>query len=429
MMFAAARRSSPGPSRPIVGASSAHRRRIVGAHAHTHAPTVATCRVARVARTQPRARAARASMIRTPKPKNQRAKRVLEHRAPKLVENRKRTLLLRGPSVSELGTNVLRDLFQLKKPDAVMLHRKNAIRPFEDATSLEFLAQKNDAALFAFVSHNKKRPHNLVLGRMYDFRLLDAFELGIARFAPMREHHIDKFDVGAKPALVFSGDFDGTPEAARLKSLLIDFFRGAEATGINLVGLQHVLYVHLGDGLVHVRGYRILLRKSGTRVPRVELAAMGPDLVRVRCRSVVGPCAPRGRSLRTAPADGRTDGRRTHNAGSHDPAITPRIGRPVPARLPPAANETIEGGHEEHRARRAGQPAGPYPHGAPGFRQSTTAQKQGAPQAGARQRRWRCGAGKATHNRGAGAVLGERASGADQKYIRLAWPSVCSVGQ
>jgi ribosome production factor 2 len=44
-----------------------------------------------------------------------------------------------------------------------MLSRKNEMVPFEDATGLEFLAQKNECSLFAFASHNQKRPHNLTL--------------------------------------------------------------------------------------------------------------------------------------------------------------------------------------------------------------------------------------------------------------------------
>lgn len=46
-----------------------------------------------------------------------------------------------------------------------MLNRKNDIRPFEDVTSLEFLLDKNDCALFAVGTHNKKRPLNLVMVR------------------------------------------------------------------------------------------------------------------------------------------------------------------------------------------------------------------------------------------------------------------------
>ncbi len=51
----------------------------------------------------------------------------------------------------------------LKKPDAHQLARKNEILPFEDASSIEFLAGKNECSAFLFTSHSKKRPNNLVL--------------------------------------------------------------------------------------------------------------------------------------------------------------------------------------------------------------------------------------------------------------------------
>ena len=34
-------------------------------------------------------------------------------------------------------------------------------------SSIEFFAQKEDASLFAFSNHNKKRPNNMVLGRLF----------------------------------------------------------------------------------------------------------------------------------------------------------------------------------------------------------------------------------------------------------------------
>ncbi len=45
-----------------------------------------------------------------------------------------------------------------------MFNKHNDCRPFEDETSLEFFSVKNDAALFAYGSHSKKRPNNLVIG-------------------------------------------------------------------------------------------------------------------------------------------------------------------------------------------------------------------------------------------------------------------------
>lgn len=55
----------------------------------------------------------------------------------------------------------------MKAPDAKMFSRKNDLNPMDDETSTEFLMSKNDCALFAFGSHNKKRPNNLILVRLW----------------------------------------------------------------------------------------------------------------------------------------------------------------------------------------------------------------------------------------------------------------------
>lgn len=52
-----------------------------------------------------------------------------------------------------------------------MLPRLNPVLPFEDPTSLEFLSEKNDASLVLVGSHSKKRPHNLVLVRVFALRV------------------------------------------------------------------------------------------------------------------------------------------------------------------------------------------------------------------------------------------------------------------
>ena len=116
------------------------------------------------------------------KPKTARAKRALLARAPRQVETLKKALLLHSGKTSGVLKSLLADLSALKADEALKLSRKNAgVRPFEGGgeASLEFLARKADCSLFALASHSKKRPHNLVLGRMFDFRLLDMVEFGV----------------------------------------------------------------------------------------------------------------------------------------------------------------------------------------------------------------------------------------------------------
>ncbi len=49
-------------------------------------------------------------MIRIAKPKTQRAKRALEKRSSKVVENTKKSLVLKGSKTSDLITHALKDL-------------------------------------------------------------------------------------------------------------------------------------------------------------------------------------------------------------------------------------------------------------------------------------------------------------------------------
>merc|ERR1712226_860369 len=83
-------------------------------------------------------------------PKTKAHKRYLENREAKLVENDKTCLFLRGGNSSDAVTKVMSTLYSFKKPNAVQFHQKNMLRPFEDHSSLEFFAQRNDTSHFVF---------------------------------------------------------------------------------------------------------------------------------------------------------------------------------------------------------------------------------------------------------------------------------------
>ena len=203
----------------------------------------------------------------------------------------------------------------LKRPHAVSFAKKNVVRPFEDATSLEFWAQKNDASMFVLGQSTKKRPNGLTIARMYDGKLLDMCELGVDQFISMdafkvRFHGHDplrlklmakrvqtsKPQPGHKPMLHFASElFDTHPRFIQLKSLLMDLFNGEVIESIYLAGLEHVISVTIAPlpgqlvsasdnqdsgslPIVHIRGYGTKLLASGQRIPRVELVPMGPSL-------------------------------------------------------------------------------------------------------------------------------------------------------
>lgn len=203
------------------------------------------------------------------------------------------------------------DLGTLKRGECLKLTRKNDdVLPFEGpegAARLEALARKADAGLFVVGSHSKKRPHTLTLGRVFDGRLLDALELHLSsdegdngcRLLKQFGAAPTRVAAGHKPCLFFVGGvFESDPAAAAARSLLLDLFRGRVVTKINLAGVDRVLVVAAssssgadGSGSVSsnnsggkkaaevsIRQYAVALKKSGTRVPRVELTEIGPSL-------------------------------------------------------------------------------------------------------------------------------------------------------
>ncbi|OWK01419.1 hypothetical protein Celaphus_00018855 [Cervus elaphus hippelaphus] len=108
-----------------------------------------------------------------------------------------------------------------------------------------------------FGSHNKKRPNNLVIGRMYDYHVLDMIELGIEKFVSLKDIKNSKCPEGTKPMLIFAGDdFDVTEDYRRLKSLFIDFFRGPTVSNIRLAGLEYVLHFTALNGKIYFRSYK-----------------------------------------------------------------------------------------------------------------------------------------------------------------------------
>ncbi|KAI9838702.1 MAG: hypothetical protein M1819_005016 [Sarea resinae] len=229
-------------------------------------------------------------MLRQIKPRNARSKRALEKKAPQLNENPKITLFLRGTTCSENIQLAMTDLHSLKRPLAKKFTKKNAIHPFEDASSLEFFSEKNDASLMVFGSHSKKRPHCMTLIRTFDHKVLDMLELYLDpdTFKTLGQFKNTKCAVGLKPLMVFSGTpFDSpTPNAYTLaKSLFTDFFRGQETQTVDVEGLQYMVSISAGEEVegepaprIHLRVYLIKTKKSGQKLPRVEVEEMGPRM-------------------------------------------------------------------------------------------------------------------------------------------------------
>ncbi|XP_058454579.1 ribosome production factor 2 homolog isoform X2 [Malaya genurostris] len=165
------------------------------------------------------------STTRIKKPVTRRGKRFLDEREPKTIENPKKTLIMEGRKCSNEIRQALKDLYLFKKPLASLMRRNNDVTLFEDATPLEQLAKSNDCQLFMFGSSSKKRPNNLILGRIYDEQVLDMVEFGIKEYKSLQDFKNEKVSAFVKPVIVFNGyKWKLTEELRRLRSLLLDMF-------------------------------------------------------------------------------------------------------------------------------------------------------------------------------------------------------------
>lgn len=182
------------------------------------------------------------------------------------------------------------DLRTLSSSLAVKFNKKNAIHPFEDASSFEFFSEKNDASLIVFGLHSKKRPHCLTLARTFNYKILDMLELYLDAdtIRTMSQFKTEKVAVGLKPMIAFSGTLFESPESnayTMAKSLFLDLFKGHDAQSVDAEGLQLLIQISVGEEVdgqpqpkVQLRVYRIKTKKSGQKTPRVEVDEIGPRL-------------------------------------------------------------------------------------------------------------------------------------------------------
>jgi len=235
--------------------------------------------------------------------KNARSVRALKKRLPQVNENIKKGMFIKGHKTSQIVNDVLNDLYSLKKPDAIKYNKKKSNSqhgPFESTVSIEFFSTKSDASLFAYGSHSKKRPQNIILGRLFDYHMLDMIEFGIKKYKSMSEFKVSLLPMlGSKPCFTVIGpQFQLDEKYTTAANLIVDFFRGKIVKNINLKGLDHVISLSVGeDGTIFFRHYAIHMKKSGTRVPRVELEEVGPSLDLVVRRHQYGAEALRNLSL------------------------------------------------------------------------------------------------------------------------------------
>jgi ribosome production factor 2 len=125
---------------------------------------------------------------------------------------------------------------------------------------------------------------------MFEHKILDMMELHIDAdtFRTIGQFKTPKVPLGLKPLLAFSGTAFDSPVSnayTLAKSLLVDLFRGQDASSVDVEALQYQIHFAVAEPTddlpnppIHMRVYKLATKRSGTKLPRVELEEMGPRI-------------------------------------------------------------------------------------------------------------------------------------------------------
>lgn len=142
----------------------------------------------------------------------------------------------------------------------------------------------------------------------------------------LRQFKGEKCKTGVKPLLSFSGTQFESPEPnayTLAKNIFTDFFRGGEVQELDVEGLQLLITFFAGeDGAegekpeISMRCWRIITKKSGQKVPRVEVDEIGPRIdfkvgrTRVADETVLKEALKKARGLEVCHQEGNASRRK-----------------------------------------------------------------------------------------------------------------------
>jgi ribosome production factor 2 len=115
---------------------------------------------------------------------------------------------------------------------------------------------------------------------MFDNHIFDLVEVTVTDYLSIKDIKGPSCAVGVKPCFLFLGSlFESNPSYKQFQNVIVDFYRGMIVDSVNLSGLESVIVVTADDdGKIYFRVYRVGLKKSGTKLPRVELTPLGPSI-------------------------------------------------------------------------------------------------------------------------------------------------------
>lgn len=196
------------------------------------------------------------------KAKTHKGRKIMEKREPQLIEGPKKSIFMRGKKVSQKVLDLMKDLHHQRGNDDVsklFLRTSQEVHPFDDVGPIEKMADKQQSALFVCGTHQKKRPDNLIFGRLFASHILDMFEFGVTEYEPVQSFKPVDVNSMIKPVLVFQGEqFDFVTKHRRFKNYLIDFFKLADYDEANIAELKRVMvFTALGESKITFKQFEV----------------------------------------------------------------------------------------------------------------------------------------------------------------------------
>jgi len=170
-------------------------------------------------------------------------KRLVSQKESIYTENPKKVLLVLSEKSHEMSKKVEQTMSSLQNVESVSLGKRLTLHPFEDSTTLQQLCYKNDCSLFEVYHHSKKRPENVVIGRLFNFNVLEMIEFGHSIIQEDTNARLHSF-LGSKPVVVFTGQ-SSCPLVQRLQNLFLDLFGGQNLKKLSVSGLDRVLLIDI----------------------------------------------------------------------------------------------------------------------------------------------------------------------------------------
>ena len=208
----------------------------------------------------------------------------LENRQPKIIENPKKAIFIRGRNTSQLQRNVCEDLALYKRPYVIKFNEKHEITPFDDESAFEGYCKTLDASLFCLMSHNKKRPHCLTFIRMYDGHVLDMEEMMVVEYKPIKEFEGVKPPAATRLMYSFNGsEFETDQHLRMFKNMIVDFYRNEVNEKLVVDEITAMMVFTVVENKVHMTVYHV---KAGST--SLDMHEVGPRVVFVPGRNKFG---------------------------------------------------------------------------------------------------------------------------------------------